>query len=58
MVRLLLDYNADLDSKCEAGWTPFSRAIEGGSVAVIQMLLTKGVKIDKEYKLGRISNYM
>jgi len=43
-VELLLDYNVDLNSECGVGWTPFSRAIEGGSAAVRQILLAKGVK--------------
>ena len=57
-VGLLLDYNVDLNSEREMGWTPFSRAIEGGSAAVIQILLAKGVKIDDRYKLVRTSNHM
>jgi ankyrin repeat protein len=54
----LLDYNVDLNSECEDGWTPFSRAIEGGSVAIVQIILAKGVKIDNRYKLVRTSNHM
>jgi hypothetical protein len=57
-VELLLDYNADLNHKCKEGWTPFSRAIEGGSVAVVQILLAKGVKMDSRYKLVRTSNHI
>jgi ankyrin repeat protein/GPI inositol-deacylase-like protein len=58
VVELLLDYNADLNSKCVAGWTPFSRAIEGGSAAVVQILVAKGVKMDYRYELVRTSNHM
>ncbi|KAN0072055.1 hypothetical protein V8E54_009784 [Elaphomyces granulatus] len=54
-VELLLDYNVDLNSKCEQGWTPFSRAIEGGSAAIVQILLAKGAKIDNRYKLTPLS---
>jgi ankyrin repeat protein len=58
VVKLLLDYNVDLNSECKDGWTPLSRAIEGGSAVVVQILLAKGVKIDNRYKLVRTSNHM
>jgi hypothetical protein len=53
VAELLLDYNVDLNSECTRRWTPFSRAIEGGSAAVVQVLLAKGAKIDNRYKLVR-----
>jgi Ankyrin repeats (3 copies) len=56
LVNLLLDYNADLFSKCKEEWTPFSRAIEGGNATVIKIILAKGAKIDYRYELVRISN--
>jgi hypothetical protein len=55
---VLLDYNADINSKCKGGWTPFPLAIEGGSVAVMQILLDKEFKMDNRYKLVRISKHM
>jgi hypothetical protein len=58
LVEVLLDYNADINSKCKGGWTPFSLAIEGGSVPVIQILLDKEVKMDNRYKLVRIPKHM
>jgi Ankyrin repeats (3 copies) len=57
-VKRLLDYNADFNSECKARWTPFSRAIEGGNTAIVQILLAKGVKIDNRYELVRISNHV
>jgi hypothetical protein len=57
-VELLLDYNANLNSECEKGWTPFFRAIEGGRAAVVQILLAKGVETDNRYTLVRTSNYI
>ena len=41
LVKLLLDYNADINSKCNAGSTPISRAMTGGNEAVVQILLAK-----------------
>jgi ankyrin repeat protein len=58
LVELLLNYNVDLNSKCRAEWTPFSRAIEGGSAAVVKVLLARGAEIDKRYRLVRIFNHM
>ncbi|KAN0083718.1 hypothetical protein V8E54_002806 [Elaphomyces granulatus] len=55
VVELLLDYNVDLNSKCEKEWTPLFRAIEGGSAAVVQILLAKGVKTDNRYKFTPLS---
>jgi Ankyrin repeats (3 copies) len=53
-VELLFDYNVDQCSKCNKGWTPFSRAIEGGSAAVVQIFLAKGVKTDYRYNFVSI----
>ena len=58
VAELLLDYNADLNSVCKYGLTPFFRGIEGGSAAAVQILLAKGVKVDNRYKLVRTSNHM
>ena len=57
-VELLLNYNVDLNSACKMKWTPFTRAIEGGSAAVVKAFLARGVEIDKGYELVRISNHM
>ncbi|KAN0081030.1 hypothetical protein V8E54_004234 [Elaphomyces granulatus] len=52
VVKLLLETGKiDLelkDSKCR---TPLSFAVEGGSVAVVQLLLAKGVKTDYKYEI-------
>jgi Ankyrin repeats (3 copies) len=58
VVKLLLDYNVDLNSKCNQGWTPLSRAIEGESEAVVGIFRAKGVKIDSRHKPVRISNHI
>jgi ankyrin repeat protein len=51
LVELLLNYNIDPNFKCKAGWTPFSRAIEEGSAAVVKALLSGGIRIDSSYQL-------
>jgi ankyrin repeat protein len=58
LVELLVDCNADLNFECERGYTPFFRAIEGGSTAVVQIFLAKGVKIDYRYKVVSVSDHM
>jgi hypothetical protein len=58
LVELLLDHNVDLNSRCVEWWTPFSLAIEGGSAAIMRLLIAKGAKINIQYELVRISNHM
>jgi ankyrin repeat protein len=50
-VKLLLENGAGPDFEDEHGQTPLSRAIEGGNVAVIQLLLAKEVKMDYKYNI-------
>ena len=52
VVELLLEtgkHNPDM--KDVNGRTPLSCAVEGGSVAVVQRLLAKEVKMDYKYKI-------
>ena len=49
VVKLLLDNGAQPDFEDENGQTPLSRAVEKGSVAVVQLLLAKEVKINFKY---------
>jgi Ankyrin repeats (3 copies) len=58
LVKLLLNYNVDINSKCNRGLTPLSRAIEEGSATVVQILLAKGVETDYRYILVRIPYYV
>ena len=44
-VKLLLDNGAQLDFEDESGQTPLSRAVNGGSVAIVQLLLAREVKL-------------
>jgi ankyrin repeat protein len=50
-VKLLLENGAGPDFEDEGCQTPLSRAIEGGSVAVVRLLLAKEVKIDYKYNI-------
>jgi ankyrin repeat protein len=45
-VKLLLENGAQPDFGDEDGQMPLSRAVEKGSVAVVQLLLAKEVKMD------------
>ena len=56
-MKLLLENGAVPNSEDEGGQTPLSRAVEGGSVAVVQLLLAEGVKADYKYKIvGRFNH--
>ena len=48
-MKLLLENGAQSDFGDEEGQTPLSRAVESGSVAVVQLLLAKEVKMDFKY---------
>ena len=48
-MKLLLENGAQLDFKDKDGHRPLSRAVEKGSVAVVQLLLAKEVKMDFKY---------
>jgi ankyrin repeat protein len=50
-VKLLLEKGAQPDFGDEGGQTPLSRAVEKGSVAVMQPLLAKAVKMDFKYSI-------
>jgi ankyrin repeat protein len=50
VVKLLLENGAEPNFEDVGGQTPLSRAVEGGSVAVVQLLLAnKEVKKDYQY---------
>ena len=48
-MKLHLENGAQSDFGDEEGQTPLSRAVESGSVAVVQLLLAKEVKMDFKY---------
>ena len=48
-MKLLLEKGAQPDFGDENGQAPLSRAVEKGSVAVVQLLLAKKVKINFKY---------
>ena len=50
-MNLLLENGAGPDFEDEDGQTPLSRAVEGGSVAVVQLILAREVKMDYTYKI-------
>jgi len=50
-VKLLLEHGAWPDFEDEDGRTPLSRAVETGSVPVVQLLLVKGAKMDYRYRI-------
>ena len=51
VARLLLEHGARPDFEDENGHTPLSRAVEEGSVAVVQLLLAKEAKMDYNFKI-------
>jgi ankyrin repeat protein len=51
VVKVLLENGAGPDIEDEGGQTPLSRAVERGSVAVVQLLLAKEVKMDYKYNI-------
>ena len=48
---MLLKNKAQPDFEDENSCKPLSRAIEGGNVAVVDLLLAQGAKVDYQYKL-------
>ena len=48
-MKLLLDNGAPPNVEDDDGQTPLSRAVEGGNVAVVQLLLAQEVKLDYRY---------
>jgi ankyrin repeat protein len=58
IVALLLQNGAGPDFEDGSGQTPLSRAVEGGSVAVVRLLLDRGVKIDYQYIFVSEGNYI
>ena len=48
-MKLLLENGALPDFEDEKGLTPLSRAVENGTVAVVQLLLAKEAKMDFKY---------
>ena len=51
IVKLLLENGAGPDFEDEGGQTPLSRAVAGGSVAVVRLLLAEEVKMDYKYSI-------
>ena len=51
IAKLLLENGAQPDFEDEDGQTPLSRAVERGSVAVVQLLITKQVKMNFKYNI-------
>ena len=50
VVKLLLEIGAQPDVEDMNGHTPLSRAVVKGSVAVVQLLLAKKVRLNFRYK--------
>ena len=50
-MKLLLENGAQPDFEGEKSQTPLSRAVEKGSVVVLQLLLAKEVKMDFKYNI-------
>ena len=50
-MKLLLENGAQPDFGDEEAQTPLSRAVEKGSVAVVQLLLAKEAKMDFKYNI-------
>ena len=50
-MKLLLENGAQSNFGDEGGQTPLSRAVEKGSVVVLQLLLAKEVKMDFKYNI-------
>jgi ankyrin repeat protein len=48
----LLDYADDLEMRDELGWTPLMTAVNRGSKQNVNMLLTRGAKVDCDYSGG------
>jgi ankyrin repeat protein len=57
-VELLLQNGACPNFEDEYGQTPLARAVEEGSVPVLQLLLDGGAKIDYKYTLVSACNYI
>ena len=50
-MKLLLENGAQPDLEDQYSQTPLSRAVEGGTVAIVQLLLARGAKTDYKYKI-------
>jgi ankyrin repeat protein len=57
IVELLLKNRAQPDLEDEYRWTALSRAIEGGHVIVVQLLLAQGVKVNYQYEVVSKSDH-
>ena len=55
IVKLLLENGAQPDLEDQNSQTPLSRAVEGGTVAIVRLLLAGGAKTD--YKYGIVSHF-
>ena len=50
-MKLLLENGAQPDLEDQDSQTPLSRAVEGGTVAIVRLLLAGGAKTDYKYKI-------
>ena len=50
-MKLLLENGAVPNFEDEGGQTPLSRAVEGGTVAIVRLLLAGGAKTDYPYRI-------
>ena len=57
-MKLLLENGARPDFEDENGHRPLSRALEGESLAVVQLLFARGVKADFKYNTVSQFNYI
>jgi len=46
VVKLLLEKGAEVEAKCDDGWTPLSLAADNGHEAVAKLLLEKGAEVE------------
>ena len=56
IVELFLKNGAQPDLDDWNRWTALSRAIDGGHVTVVQLLLAQGVKVNYQYAIVSKSN--
>jgi len=53
VIRLLLQYGADIDAQRQNGWTPLHVAVNWGITEVVRVLLEHGAKVDVKNEKGR-----
>lgn len=50
---VLIESGADINAKDSYDWTPLHHAVSNGSVELVQLLLSKGAKMDERNNAGR-----